>query len=231
MCMKKILSAIVVVLMLASVGCKQKKAEVAPPLMQTSADSMSYVVGLNLGRNLMGLDSLLNIEAVCVGVRDAYLSQPKLNDEQARAAYLKYMNYDIYERTKAFETQFLADLRKQDRKFVATTTGLTYKVHTLGDMKKTIRTNRDTILMCYRVLDLAGNVVDTTYYKQDTLRVGVGTMQRGVIEASKLIGEGGHMEAWVPSTLAFGSAGCDSLNVKPNTMLYYELWLIDVEKR
>ena len=199
--------------------------------MQTSADSMSYVLGLNLGRNLMGLDSLLNIEAVCEGVRDAYLAQPKLNDEQARAAYLKYMNYDIYERTKAFETQFLADLRKQDRKFVATSSGLTYKVHTLGDMKKTIRTNRDTILMCYRVLDLAGNVVDTTYYHEDTLRVGVGSMQRGVIEASKLIGEGGHMEAWVPSTLAFGSAGCDSLNVKPNTMLYYELWLIDVEKR
>ena len=229
--MRKFLSVVVVVLLLASVGCKQKKVDVLPPLMQTSADSMSYVMGLNLGRNLMGLDSLLNIEAVCEGVRDAYLSQPKLNDEQARAAYLKYMNYDIYERTKEFETQFLADLRKQDRKFVATTSGLTYKVHTLGDMKKTIRTNRDTILMCYRVLDLAGNVVDTTYYKQDTLRIGVGSMQRGVIEASKLIGEGGHMEAWVPSTLAFGSAGCDSLNVKPNTMLYYELWLIDVEKR
>lgn len=199
--------------------------------MQTSADSMSYVVGLNLGRNLMGLDSLLNIKAVCEGVRDAYLSHPKLNDEQARAAYLKYMNYDIYERTKKFENQFLADLRKQDRKFVATSSGLTYKVHTLGDMKKTIRTNRDTILMCYRVLDLAGNVVDTTYYKSDTVRINVGSMQRGVIEASKLIGEGGHLEAWLPSTLAFGSAGCDSLNVKPNTMLYYELWLIDVEKR
>lgn len=231
MCMRKILSAVVVVLVMASVGCNQKKADVAPPLMQTSADSMSYVMGLNLGRNLMGLDSLLNIEAVCEGVRDAYLSQPKLNDEQARAAYLKYMNYDVYERTKAFEKQFLADLRKQDRKFVATSSGLTYKVHTLGDMKKTIRNNRDTILMCYRVLDMAGNVVDTTYYKHDTVRLGVGSMQRGVIEASKLIGEGGHMEVWVPSTLAFGSAGCDSLNIKPNTMLYYELWLVDVEKK
>ena len=229
--MRKFLSVVVVALVLASVGCKQKKSVVEPPLMQTSADSMSYVVGLNLGRNLMGLDSLLNIKAVCEGVRDAYLSQPKLNDEQARAAYLKYMNYDIYERTKKFENQFLADLRKQVRKFVATSSGLTYKVHTLGDMKKTIRTNRDTILMCYRVLDLAGNVVDTTYYKSDTVRINVGSMQRGVIEASKLIGEGGHLEAWLPSTLAFGSAGCDSLNVKPNTMLYYELWLIDVEKR
>ena len=106
--MKKILSAIIVVLVLASVGCREKTDVVAPQLMQTSADSMSYVMGLNLGRNLMGLDSLLNIEAVCEGVRDAYLSQPKLNDEQARTAYLKYLNYDVYERTKAFETQFLA---------------------------------------------------------------------------------------------------------------------------
>lgn len=229
--MKRVISVVVVVLMLASVGCKQKRVDVAPPLMQTSADSMSYVMGLNIGRNLMSLDSLINIEAVCRGVQDAYLAQPKLNDEQARAAYLKYMNYDIYERTKAFENQFLADLRKQDRKFVATTSGLTYKVHTLGDMKKTIRNNRDTILMCYRVYDIAGEVVDTTYYKLDTLRINVGAMPRGVIEASKLIGKGGHMEAWVPSTLAFGSAGCDSLNVKPNTMLYYEMWLVDVEKR
>lgn len=229
--MKKFLSIIIVILVFTSVGCNQKKSVVAPPLMQTSADSMSYVVGLNLGKNLMELDSLLNIKVVCEGIRDAYSSEQKLNDEQARAAYLKYMNYDVYERAKKFETQFLADLRKQDRKFVATTSGLTYKVHILGDMKKTIRSNRDTIHMCYRVLDLAGNVVDTTYYKQDTLRIGVGSMQRGVIEASKLIGEGGHMEAWVPSTLAFGSAGCDSLNVKPNTMLYYELWLIDVEKK
>ena len=229
--MKKILSAIIVVLVFASMACTQKKGEVKPQLMNTNADSMSYVVGLNIGRNLVGLDSLLNIEAVCQGVRDAYLSQPLLNDEQARTAYLKYMNYDVYERTKAFENQFLADLRKQDRKFVATNSGLTYKVHTLGDMKNTIRNNRDTILMCYRVYDVAGEVVDTTYYQNDTLRISVGTMPRGVIEASKLIGKGGHLEAWVPSTLAFGSAGCDSLDIKPNTMLYYEMWLVDVEKR
>lgn len=229
--MKKIISTIVVALIVVSVGCKPKQAVVEPPLMQTSADSMSYVLGLNLGRNLIGLDSLLNIKAVCEGVRDAYLSEPKLNDEVARAAYLKYMNYDIYERTKAFEAQFLADLRKQDRKFVATHSGLTYKVHVLGDMKSTIRNNRDTIRMCYRVLDQAGGVVDTTYLKSDTLRIGVGSMPKGVIEATKLMGKGGHIEAWLPSTLAFGSAGCDSLNVKPNTMLYYELWLVDVEKR
>jgi FKBP-type peptidyl-prolyl cis-trans isomerase len=213
------------------VACNKPQATVEKPLMQNSADSMSYVIGLNLGANLIGIDSLLNVEAVCAGLRDAYVAEAKLNPEEARAAYLKYLNYDIYERVDAFEKQFLADLRKEDRKFVATSTGLTYKVHTLGDMKKVVRNNRDTILVRYRALNVAGEIVDTTYLNADTLRIAVGEMPRGVIEASKLIGEGGHMEAWVPSRLAFGSAGCDSLAILPNTMLYYELWLIDIEDR
>ena len=228
--MKKIFSVALAIVVLV-VACNKPQATVEKPLMQNSADSMSYVIGLNLGANLIGIDSLLNVEAVCAGLRDAYVAEAKLNPEEARAAYLKYLNYDIYERVDAFEKQFLADLRKEDRKFVATSTGLTYKVHTLGDMKKVVRNNRDTILVRYRALNVAGGIVDTTYLNADTLRIAVGEMPRGVIEASKLIGEGGHMEAWVPSRLAFGSAGCDSLAILPNTMLYYELWLIDIEDR
>lgn len=228
--MKKIFSVALAVVVLV-MACNKPQATVEKPLMQNSADSMSYVIGLNLGANLIGIDSLLNVEAVCAGLRDAYVAEAKLNPEEARAAYLKYLNYDIYERVDAFEKQFLADLRKEDRKFVATSTGLTYKVHTLGDMKKVVRNNRDTILVRYRAMNVAGEIVDTTYLNADTLRIAVGEMPRGVIEASKLIGEGGHMEAWVPSRLAFGSAGCDSLAILPNTMLYYELWLIDIEDR
>lgn len=228
--MKKIFSIVFAIVVLVA-ACNKPQATVEQPIMQTSADSMSYVIGLNLGRNLVGLDSLLNIDAVCEGLRDAYKSEPKLNDEVARMAYLKYMNYDVYERVAEFEKHFLEDLRKADRKFVATSSGVTYKVHTLGDMKKVIRNNRDTVHMRYRMLNVAGEVIDTTYYRADTLRLAVGAMPKGVIEASKLIGEGGHLEAWIPSRLAFGSAGCDSLSVLPNTMLYYEMWLVDVEER
>ena len=230
--MKKIVSVALIAIIFAMVACGRKsEVTVAPTTMQTSADSMSYVIGMNIGRNLIGIDSLLNIDMVCEGLRDAYNDTEKLNSEEARAAYLKYMNYDIYERVKLYENQFLEDLRKRDRKFVATTSGLTYKIQELGNLKKTIRNNRDTINIRYRIMDQAGNIIDTTYLNADTLRLAVGGLSRGVIEAAKLIGEGGHMEAWLPSNLAFGSAGCDSLNVKPNTMLYYELWLINVEKR
>lgn len=227
---KTLLSVAVVALVVGVTACGGGgKATTSRPTMQDSADSMSYVMGLNIGMNLVGIDSLLNIEMVCEGLRDAYMNQPLLNDEEARVAFLKYMNYDNYERVRAYENQFLADLRRADRKFVATNSGLTYKVEELGDLHTVVRNNRDTAVLRYRVLNAAGEVIDTTYYRADTAHVGVGAMSRGVVEAVKLIGKGGHIEAWLPSNLAFGSAGCDSLNVKPNTMLYYEMWLIDVE--
>lgn len=232
--MRKTLIAVFTAIVLFT-SCNLLQRNDAPvavePQMLNSADSMSYVMGLNLGLNLIAADSMLNAEMVCMGIRDVYAQKHKLSDEEARNAFLKYMNWDNYERVKAFETQFLADLRKADRKFVATTSGLTYKVRELGDMKSVARSTRDTIVVCYRVLNSAGEVVDTTYYHGDTLRLALGDMTRGAQEATRLIGKGGHIEAWLPSTLAFGSAGCDSLDVKPNTMLYYEIRLLEVVPR
>ncbi|MBO5017316.1 MAG: peptidylprolyl isomerase [Alistipes sp.] len=201
------------------------------PTMQTSADSMSYVLGMNIGRNLIVADSMINVEMVCQGIRDVYSGEPKFTDEEARMAYMKYMNYDNYERIKAFESQFLEEIRRGDRKFVATTSGLTYKVTDVGDLRSVVRNNRDTMLVRYRMLNMAGEVVDTTYLHGDTLRIAAGDVPKGVLEATKLIGKGGHIEAWLPSPLGFGAEGCDSLGVGPNTILYYELWLVDVEKR
>ena len=231
--MKHLFKAFIIVIAAVAVACTTRS--VAPvavtPVMQSSADSMSYVMGMNIGLNILGIDSMLNVDMLCEGLRDAYQHQAKLNDEEARMAFLKYLNYDNYERVKAYENRFLEDLRKQDRKFVATHSGLTYKVTELGNPKKTARNNRDTLHIRYRILNPAGEVVDTTYYRTDTLRLGFGSMVKGLQEATRLIGEGGHIEAWLPSQLAFGAEGCDTLNIKPNTMLYYEMWLIDVEKR
>jgi FKBP-type peptidyl-prolyl cis-trans isomerase FkpA len=227
--MRKTFITIAALALMVACGGKTQKSSTAPA-MQTSADSMSYVMGMNIGRNLMGIDSMLNIDMVAEGMRDAYRGEARLTDEEARMAYLKYMNYDNYERIKAFEDSYFEEIRRADRKFVATTSGLTYKVVELGDLKRSVSSNRDTMLVRYRMLDMSGAVLDTTYLRADTLRTAAGDMPKGVIEAIKLIGKGGHIEAWVPSQLGYGANGCDSLGVKPNSILYYEMWLVDVEK-
>ncbi len=227
--MKHVLSIVIVAAVVFITACGGGD-KAAPATMQSGLDTMSYVVGMNVGLNLRDIDSTLNIDMVCEGIKDAYAQDAQLTDEEARTAFLKYMNYDNYERVKRLESQFLEDLRKQDRKFVATGTGLTYKIGDIGELKTAIRSTRDTVKMQCRILNSAGQIVDTTYYRGDTLRIAVGDMPRGVQEAVRLIGQGGRIEAWVPSQMAYGADGCDSLNIKPNTLLYYEMTLIEVEQ-
>ena len=226
---KRLFAVASLALMVACGGSQSTKS--AAPEMRSSADSMSYVMGMNIGRNLMDVDSMLNIDMVCEGLRDAYRGEARLTDEEARMAFLKYMNYDNYERIKAFETQFFEELRRGDRKYVATNSGLTYKVAELGDLKRAVRSNRDTMHVRYRMLDMSGTVLDTTYLHAKPLRTAAGDFPKGILEAVKLIGKGGHIEAWVPSQLGYGADGCDSLGVKPNSILYVEMWLVDVEQR
>lgn len=221
------------VVVVAVSSCARPVEQSAPMTfkMATSADSMSYVVGMNIARNLMDMDTMINADVVCRAIRDTYAGKLRMNDEVARAAYLKYMNYDSYERLQQAEARFLADLRKGDRKFVATSSGLTYKVQELGNLKVVARNNRDTLHMRYRLLDMAGGVLDTAYYHADTLRIAFGELTRGMQESIKLIGEGGHIESWLPSKLGYGADGCDSLGILPNTLLYCEMWLVEVEER
>ena len=228
--MRKTLIAIASLALMVACGGETQTTS-STPQMRTSADSMAYVMGMNIGRNLMDVDTTLNIDMVAEGMRDAYRGEARLSDEEARMAYLKYMNYDNYERIKTFETKYLEEIRRADRKFVATNSGLTYKVVELGDLKTTVRTNRDTMQVRYRLLDMSGTELDTTYLHKEPLRIAAGDVPKGVLEAVKLIGKGGHIEVWVPSQLGYGADGCDSLGVKPNSILYYEMWLVDVEKR
>ena len=230
--MKNALLALVAMLViLGSAACNRGGSSSDSYAMENSIDSVSYAIGMNIGLNLFDKDSLINVDVVCQAIKDVHNAEVKLNDDEARYAFLKYMNFDVYERTKALETQFLEDLRKTDRKFVSTNSGITYKIINLGDVKNAIRNSRDSVVMNYYVKNIAGEKLDSTYASKKTLRYPLGSLPKGVQEAIRLIGPGGHMELWVPSALAFSSAGCDSIGVKPNQMVFYEIRLKDVVKR
>lgn len=229
--MKKALSALIVAAIIGMVACSRGSSTTQTYEMQSGIDSVSYAFGMNVGLNLLDKDSLLNVDVVCQAIRDVYTGELKLNDDEARYAILKYMNFDVYERTKALETQFLEDLRKSDRKYVATNSGLTYKLISLGDVKSSPRNSRDTLVMNYAVRNIAGQVLDSTYNSKRELRYALGKLPKGFQEAMRLIGPGGHIMVWIPSALAYSSAGLDSIGVKPNQMLFYEVRLNKVIPR
>lgn len=196
-----------------------------------ATDSLSYVVGMNIAYNILKMDTTVRAEAVIAGLEDALRQREVMTMEDAKRYFLGYHNFDVYERVRAYEEQFLSDLAASDGDVVRTETGLTYKVLSLGDMGLMAGSDRDTVAFTYRATDIDGNEVDPAADRADTLRVAIRTLQEGLKEGVKLVGQGGSVTLWVPSSQAFGSAGDKEKGIEPNQMLRYDVNIVEVKRR
>ena len=96
--------------------------------LKTDTDSVAYVIGMNVGMNLMKMDSTINVNAVCEGIRDVFRQGTKFSAADAEVFYLRYMNYALPEKARAYEEQFLQDILKANRNYARTASGVTYTV-------------------------------------------------------------------------------------------------------
>lgn len=213
--------------MVAACGGNAKKSG----KLMDSADSLSYVVGMNIAYNIMKMDSTMRADAVMAGIEDVLRGQEQMTFEDGRTYLLSYMNFDVYERVRKYEEQYLTDLAASDGNVVRAKSGLTYKVGGLGDMNQTISSDRDTVAFTYRVTNLAGEEVDRAEERADTLRTQVGRLQEGLQEGVKLIGQGGQITLWIPSSMAYGSEGDKQKGIDANEMLRYEVNIVEVKRR
>ncbi|MBQ2364605.1 MAG: FKBP-type peptidyl-prolyl cis-trans isomerase N-terminal domain-containing protein, partial [Alistipes sp.] len=70
--MNRLLFGIVATLVILGASCKggpSRSAEKSVAL-PTNVDSMSYAVGMNIGAQIMLIDSAINVDAVCQGIKD-----------------------------------------------------------------------------------------------------------------------------------------------------------------
>ena len=172
--------------------------------LKTDTDSVAYVIGMNVGMNLMKMDSTINVNAVCEGIRDVFRQGTRFSAADAEVFYLRYMNYALPEKARAYEEQFLQDILKANRNYART---LRYLIRTAD-----------------------GQEVYSSYERGDTLRTTLGGLLKGMKESVKLVGSGGKINAWIPSSAAYGTQGDKELGIQPNTTLYYEIELVDVDK-
>ena len=221
--MKRVSRYIAVALFVAGVlsSCGGHKAK-----LTMDTDSLSYVVGLNIGHTLMKMDSTLNVETVCEAIRDVYKGAPKMSMEEARDYFLAEKTYFIHERAAAYQEQFLSELSKSDRKYVRTRTGVTYKIERLGDQSYQRTMNlRDTVRIAYTITDEQGRVL----VERDTLRDSYRNLVKGLQEVVRLTGSGGHFNAWLPSSQAYGVEGNAELGVESNAMLNYDVEILNIK--
>ena len=228
--MKKSLVSLLGALLLLVGGCnKNSKATVSA--LQTETDSVAYVIGMNLGRNLLKIDSTLNVEAVCEGLRDCFARQERFTHAEARDLYLHYQYISKPEAAAAYEQQFLEEIVQKDRSYARSKSGLTYAVAEVGNVDRTPRSSSDSLSLLLVGKTLDGRTFYSSIERGDTLRLKLSQLGTGLQEAVKLVGSGGKISCYLPAELGYGAEGCDSLGVQPNATLYYEIDLLEVERQ
>lgn len=225
--MRKTLFVLTVAALLAGACSKKTGGGVK---LKADTDSVAYIIGMNVGMNLLKMDSTLNVNAVCEGIRDVFRARTKLSAADAETYYLRYMNYILPEKARAYEEQFLADIAKTNRSYARTSSGVTYTVEVLGDQEQIPVSDRDSIVLRYVIRTADGEQVYSSYERGDSLRTNLGGLNKGMKESVKLVGKGGKINAWMPSSAAYGAAGDQQLGIRPNATLYYEIELVDVDK-
>lgn len=207
-----------------------KQSDSGSARLKIDTDSVAYVIGMNVGWNLMQMDSTLNVAAVCEGIRDVFRERTRLTAEEAETFYLRYMNFILPEKAQAYEEQYLADLAKSSRSFARTRTGITYSMDEIGDQERIPSSDRDSLLLRMRVRSTDDKECYSSYERGDSLRMTLGDLPAGLAESLKLIGEGGKIESWLPSKLGYGADGNAEYGIGANQIVCFEIELLKLDK-
>ncbi len=215
-------------LLLGITACSRQGSNVK---LRTGADSAAYVLGMNVGRNLLRMDSTLSVDALCTGIRDAFDRQEAMTMEEAKAFYLRYVNHTLPEQARAYEEQFLADIARSNRSYARTNSGVTYTVEQLGSQEQVPSLDRDSIALRWTIRTADGTLRHSSYERGDTLRTTLRNLIPGAKESVKLIGKGGRIIAWLPSREAYGAAGNPEMGIEANATICCEIELVDLYRR
>lgn len=107
-----------------------------------------------------------------------------------------------------------------------TPSGLQYKVITEGTGKSPKAT--DTVLVHYRGTTIDGVEFDSSYKRNEPISFPLNGVIPGWTEGVQLMKEGGKIQLFIPSNLAYGSRGAGGV-IAPDSTLIFDIELLKVQ--
>jgi FKBP-type peptidyl-prolyl cis-trans isomerase len=203
-------------------------------------DTVSYLLGVNFGSFLKGYNfGDVNYSKIIAGMKDYvaakgdfrdpdFNKQFKISPDRINDAFNAYLekrhNYILLE-NKDKGDKFLAANRKKAG-VQETESGLQYKIIEPGNDNKPA--DVDTVWVKYKGTLIDGTVFDETAEDADPISFPLKSVVAGWTEGMQLIGEGGHVELYVPANLAYGEQGRPGID--PNSTLIFDVQLVKVGK-
>lgn len=222
-------------LSIAMISCNQKSAGDVDQLA-TEIDSVSYALGLNMGRSINADFKEINTAVFNQGFRNGVSDKNKLMDEKDINVFLNkfFMQRQAEKREKELEEKF-GEIRKAGEKFLAenkskegvvtTDSGLQYMVLKEGNGPLVQPENR--IKIHYHGTTIDGEVFDSTVEKNKPYENKANIFIPGFNEGLALMKEGAKYRFFIPQELAYGTQQRGEL-IKPFSALIFEVEVLDI---
>ena len=212
----------------------EQSAQGAPAAPKADKKTVSYGIGVDIGRNFKHLGLDVNLDELIIGLKDAYAGKKlRESDENLRVIINNYQTELMQKQVLALKASgeanekagdaFLAENSKKEG-VVTLPSGLQYKILKEGTGNNP--TDSDIVECHYRGTLINGTEFDSSYHtgKPAFFNLGGGVIP-GFKEALKLMKVGSKWEFYLPPKLAYGNRGAGR-DIGPNSTLIFEVELL-----
>jgi FKBP-type peptidyl-prolyl cis-trans isomerase len=201
--------------------------------LNDGSDSLSYVIGRDVGEQLEKFKSEINIDAFARGVANGMNGQSSLISESAtdsiRMDFIQKLQRRQIEEQQNSRSENLKESEafllqnKQKKGVICTESGLQYKVVKKG--RGNCPTPNDSALVYYKAMLIDGTVIDATT-PGNPVTFGLGGIIPGLSEGIRLMNKGSKYILYIPPGLAYGDQGFPPA-IPPNCVLIFEIELAE----
>ena len=233
--MKNLMGIFIVLLMIA-ISCSSSEKVVETPQLTDYMDTVSYSVGVDIGKSFRLQEMDINPDVMARGLSDAFSDkETALTDEETQSTLIKFRQEfqekqrEIAQRkaqeTAIAEEAYLAESASKEG-VVSLPSGLQYKVITPGDGPSPLTT--DKVKVHYKGSLADGTIFDSSYDRGQPTSFTVSGVIKGWTEALLLMQVGSKWELTIPSKLGYGARGSGG-KIPPNSTLLFEVELLGIE--
>ena len=204
-------------------------------MLQSQLQKVSYIIGLDIGRNLANQGIEIEAQALSSGVADALSdAEPKLSEAEVQSIMMAFQTEMEAKQAQLKSTEsdkniadgkaFLEINRMKDG-VVTLASGLQYREVKTGSGKSPKAS--DKVTTHYKGTLIDGTVFDSSYDRGEPATFPVNGVIAGWTEALQLMKEGSVWELVIPANLAYGTRGAGA-KIGPNATLVFTVELLNV---
>jgi FKBP-type peptidyl-prolyl cis-trans isomerase len=213
-------------------GCDHK---VSSESITTFEDSVSYIIGFNMGGPMRDIKDEINLKILMQGISDMIDGKESKISREIANPIMRRFDDQMREKVKKAEDEKCTRNKAEGSKFleenkgksgvVTTASGLQYIVLKEGIGPKPKETDQVKVNYIGTLID--GTEFDNSYKHGQPVEFRVNGVIKGWTEALQLMNIGSKFKIFVPSELAYGDRSAGP-KIGPGSVLIFEIELLEI---